>query len=133
MPVTQRKGDLGEAMIIAEVTRRGYRVALPISEDCPFDIIVLREGRLERVQCKYTESNGRTVVLKCRSTNNWNNRKYTADELDWLAVYDKTSNRCFFLPASLLGKGRATINLRLSAPRNGQKKRTRLASDYTDF
>ena len=133
MAETKRKGDLGESMVIAEVMRRGYKVALPVGEDWPFDFIVLRQGKLERVQCKYTESDGKIIEAKCRSTNNWVDHKYTQDELDWIAVYDKTTNKCYFLPSSMLEEGKTQLTLRVTAPQNGQKKGIRLASDFEAF
>lgn len=120
MAETKRKGDLGEALVMAEALRRGYKVAIPIGEDWRYDLIVLRNGQLERVQCKYTESDGEVVKVKCRSTNNWVTIHYTTSDFDWIAVYDRTSNRYFFVPSSLLGNGRNSINLRLIPPKNKQ-------------
>jgi hypothetical protein len=130
MAETKRKGDLGEAMVMAEVLRRGYKVAIPVGEDWRYDLIVLRDNHLERLQCKYTESDGKTVVVKCRSTNNWRTVKYTSKDFDWLAVYDKTTEQCYFIPASRLGEGRATITLRLEPSRNGQSKKVLWAKDH---
>jgi hypothetical protein len=54
-------------MIAADLIRRGYRIAIPYGEDWDFDLIVCREGRLERVQCKYSTSNGIYITVRCRS------------------------------------------------------------------
>ena len=51
MAETKRKGDLGEAMVMADVLRRGHKVALPVGEDWRYDLIVLRNSKLERIQC----------------------------------------------------------------------------------
>jgi len=40
-------------MVLADAFRRGYRAAIPVGEDWPFDLIVERRGKFERVQCKY--------------------------------------------------------------------------------
>lgn len=133
MAETKRKGDLGVAMAMSEVMRRGYKVAIPVGEDWPYDIIVLREGKLERVQCKYTESDGEVIDVVCRSANNWVSYKYTPESVDWIAVYDQTTNTCYFVPSSLLGAGKALLSLRLTAPKNGQIKGVRFAKDFTQF
>ena len=134
MADTKFKGDYGEAMVIAEVMRRGYKVALPVGEDWAYDIIVLRNGNLERVQCKYTESDGNVIHVKCRSTNNWIDKRYTKSDVDWIAVYDKTIDRVFFIPSELLGAhGRTVINLRLTSTKNGQTGGVRFATDYCIF
>jgi hypothetical protein len=50
--------------------------------------------------------------------------------IDWLAVYDRTSERCFYLPASELGEGRNRLHLRLTSTSNGQHQGIRYAADY---
>ncbi len=130
---TKHKGDLGEAMVVAEALRRGFKVALPIGEDWRYDLIVLRNGVLERVQCKYVESYGECINAKCRSTNNWANRKYSTNDFDWLAVYDKTTDRCYFIPSSILGDGRAQFGLRLTAPKNNQRAKINWAHDFLSW
>ena len=49
-------------MIAADLVRRGYRIAIPYGEDWDFDLIVCRDEKLERVQCKYTRSDGQVFV-----------------------------------------------------------------------
>ena len=49
-------------MIAADLVRRGYRIAIPYGEDSDFDLIVIRDEKLERVQCKYTRSDGVVVA-----------------------------------------------------------------------
>jgi len=127
---TKTKGDLGVGMVIAEALRRGYKVALPMGENWPFDLIVQRDGKLERVQCKYAESDGKVVEVRCRSTSDWVQYKYTTKEVDWIACYDKTTDRCYFIPATLLGTGRSILHLRLVTSQNGQTKNVRKAEDF---
>ena len=133
MAESKRKGDIGEAMVMAEVLRRGYKVAMPVGEDWRYDMIVLRGDVLERVQCKYTESKNKVVEVRCRSSNNWSVLKYTAKDFDWLAVYDLDTNKCYFLPATMLGKGRCTISLRVIPTKNKQNKRVLWAKDFEEW
>ncbi len=106
--------------------RLGYQVALPYGEDCDYDLILVRSQCLERVQVKYVKSDGRVINLRCRSHSLTNGRvrqtkHYTAESVDWLAVYDETSDRCLYVPAMLLGEGRWQLSLRLEPARNGQR------------
>ena len=133
MAETKEKGDLGAAMVMADVLRRGYKVAIPVGEDWRYDLIVLRKGKLERLQCKYTDSGGEVVNVKCRSTNNWSTIKYTEDDVDWLAVYDKHTDRCYYIRGKVLGGGRAQLSLRLSTPKNNQTKGVLWAKDFEAF
>jgi PD-(D/E)XK endonuclease len=125
-------------MIAADLIRRGYKIAIPYGEDWDFDLIVCRDERLERVQCKYTRSNGEFIVLRARSQSLTNGRVravklYTASMIEWLAVYDATSDRCYYVPASELGDGMNTMHLRLVAARNNQSRRVRPAGAYLEI
>ena len=53
MAPTKTKGDVAELMVAADLVNKGYKIAIPYGEDCDFDLIVIREERLERVQVKY--------------------------------------------------------------------------------
>ena len=125
-------------MIFADLIRRGHKVAIPYGEDWDYDLIVCRAGRLERVQAKYTESNGEYVEVKCFSASLTNGRVrqvklYTAETIDWLGVYDLTTDRCYYIPSAAFATGRTYLHLRLSPPRNGQKRGIRRAADFTSI
>lgn len=135
---TKTKGDLGVGMIIVDALKKHYKVAIPLSEDSDYDLIVDRNGKLEKVQCKYTESNGKVICAYCytiigRSSGGYRRKKYTQKMIDWLAIYDKTTDRCYYIPSSLLGNGRSLIHLRLVKPRINQKKRVHWAKDFLNW
>ena len=131
------KGDLAELMVAADLRRRGFKIAIPYGEDCDFDLVLIREDRLERVQVKYTESDGVVIPVRCQSHSLTNGKvrktkRYTAKTIDLLAVYDHTSSRCYYVPASELGVGRSILHLRLRPARNGQLIGTRPAERYLE-
>jgi hypothetical protein len=132
------KGDIAEMAVAADLLRRGYKVAFPFGEDWDYDLIVCREGRLERVQVKHARSDGRVLSVRCRSQSLTNGRvratkHYTAATIDWLAVYDATSGRIYYVPADQLGDGRSELLLRLAPARNGQVRGIRRAQLYADI
>jgi hypothetical protein len=133
MAVTKTKGDLGEAIILADILKRGYKVALPLGEDWSYDLIVLKGEQLEKVQCKYTESKNGVISVKCRSCNNWTNKKYSSADIDWIACYDKTTDKCYYIPSSFLGNGRVEMSLRLAPPKNNQQKKVLFANEFLKF
>jgi hypothetical protein len=125
-------------MIAADLVRRGYKVAIPYGEDWDYDLIVCRDERLERVQCKYTSSNGVFITARCRSHSLTNGKikstkHYTAATIDWLAVYDATTNRCYYIPADALGTGMCEMRLRLQPTLNSQRQLVRFARDYLEI
>ena len=131
MGITTAKGEVGEAIILADLQRQGHGVAIPFGHDLPYDLIVVRkeDGRLERVQCKYTTSNGRVVIARVMSNSAWVTHRYTKDEVDWIATYDATTDQCFYLP-SVVWDGQLAVSLRLVPTVNGQKKGIRFADDF---
>ncbi|HWT91782.1 MAG TPA: group I intron-associated PD-(D/E)XK endonuclease [Solirubrobacteraceae bacterium] len=139
MAPLKAKGDLAEMMVAADLLRRGHKIAFPFGEDWDYDLIVARDGGpLERVQVKHTRSDGRTVVVRCRSFSLTNGKvrevkKYTSATIDWIAAWDATTQQCFYVPASELGEGRAVLHLRLDAPRSGRRAGIRWAADYRSF
>jgi PD-(D/E)XK nuclease superfamily protein len=131
------KGDLAELRVASDLLRRGYKIAIPYGEDCDFDLVLIRDERLERVQVKYVRSNGEVIQVKCFSHSLTNGKvrrtkRYTSETIDLLAVYDVTSDRCYYVPATELGAGRSILHLRLAPTRNGQRQGTRSAASYLD-
>lgn len=138
MAPLKQKGDLAEMMVAADLIRRGYNIAFPYGEDCDFDRIVCRDERLERVQVKYTESDGEVILVRCTSSSLTAGRvkvikHYTSATIDWLAIYDRTTERCYYIPAVELADGMMMMTLRLKPARNNQQKRIRHASSYVDL
>ncbi len=119
---------------------RPCRTRLPdrysLGEDVDFDLILIRDESLERVQVKYTESNGLWIVVRAQSHSLTNGKvrrtkRYTAATIDWIAVYDKSTDRCYYVPAGELGvDGVSGLRLRISTPLNNQRIGIRWASDY---
>ncbi len=90
------------------------------------------------MQVKHARSHGRVILVRCRSFSLTNGgvrevRKYTAATVDWIAVWDATTNRCFYVAATELGDGRAVLHLRLAPAGNNQRRGVRLAEDYAEF
>lgn len=131
MGKTNAKGEFGEAMILADLRRQGHGIAIPFGHDVPFDLIVVRKesGALEKVQCKYTTSNGRVIVASVRSSSAWVNYRYTEADVDWIAVFDATTDRCFYVP-SAVWNGQLAVSLRLLPTVNRQVKGIRFARDF---
>jgi hypothetical protein len=114
------------------------QIALPYGEDWNFDLILLRNGNLERVQVKHSASRDGVLPVRCGSHSLTNGKvrrtkRYTAETIDWLAIYDGTTDRCFYIKASELGSGKSLLHLRLTPAQNGQSVGIRHAHDYLDL
>jgi hypothetical protein len=138
MASLKRKGVIAELQVAADLADRGCQVLIPFGEDCDYDLAADYEGRLHRVQVKYTRSDGKVVNVNCRSHSLTKGRvrrtkMYTASTVDWIVVYDATSDRCYYVPSWMLGdEGCGGLMLRLVPTRNGQSLRIRHAEDYLD-
>lgn len=131
--ITKSKGDLGQAMVMADALRRGYKVALPLGEDWRYDLIVLKEKKLLRIQCKYVES-GDVIKVRCETHDGRNYYRYRPEDLDYIAIYDKITETCYYVSNSYLGKdGRGSLSLRIKEPRNSQKCKIYYAKDFLEF
>jgi hypothetical protein len=75
---------------------------------------------------------GRVVVARVMSNSAWVTHRYTKEEVDWIAVYDATTNRCFYIPSSEWD-GQVAVNLRLAPTANGQAKGIRFAKDFSSL
>ena len=131
------RGDLAELKVAVDLLQRGHKIAIPYGENCDFDLVLIRGEQLERVQVKHTRSDGLVINVRCRSHSLTNGKirrtkHYTAKTIDLLAVYDATSDRCYYVPAVELGGGRSTLHLRLTPARSGQRIGTRPAGRYLD-
>jgi PD-(D/E)XK endonuclease len=138
MAPLKTKGDTAEMMVAADLVKRGYRIAFPYGEDSDYDLIVERDGKLERIQVKYTESRDNVVVVRCMSHSLTNGKvrrtkRYTAATIEWLAVYDRVTDRCYYVPARELGEGRSHMHLRLAPALSGRKAGINWARDYLEI
>ena len=126
MAPTKRKGDLAELKIAAHLAELGYRIAFPYGEDWDYDLILIRGEKFERVQVKHATSDGRVIEVNCFSRSLTRGKvkrtkHYTAETVDWIAVYDATTDLCFYVPSAMLGTGRYAVSLRLVPALNGQR------------
>lgn len=137
MASLKQKGDLAELKVATDLIDRGCRISIPFGEDCDYDLIADFKGRLHRVQVKYTCSDGRVISVRCFSQSLTRGKVraiklYTAATVDWIAVYDSTTERCFYCPSRELGDGRRQLSLRLEPARNNQRIGIRSAEAYVD-
>ena len=137
MASLKRKGDLAELKVAADLIDRGCRISIPFGEDCDYDLIADYDGRLHRVQVKYACSDGRVIPVRCFSQSLTQGKvrsikRYTPETVDWIAVYDCTTERCFYCPSRELGRGRRQISLRLVPALNNQQSGIRDAEAYVD-
>ena len=47
--ISKQKGNIGEAVILAEFTKRGVQVSIPFGDNARYDLIAEFGGRLNKI------------------------------------------------------------------------------------
>jgi hypothetical protein len=132
MLTPDQKGAVAEAAITYAAIRLGIEVYRPLQAGGRYDLIFDLGTRLLRVQCKWACRND-VIVINCRSCrrgrDGYIRRTYSAEEVDAIAAYCSDIDRCYLLfPSSFVGH--PMVQLRLSPPRNNQRRRINWAEDF---
>ena len=133
MLTTDQKGAIAESAVAHEAIKLGVGVYRPLVEGGRYDLILERDGRLLRVQCKWAVLSRGAVVVRCYSARRGPDgmivRGYTASEVDVIAAYCAETNQSYVLtPADFTG--RRAVYLRVSPSLNNQRMRINWAEDF---
>lgn len=133
--ISKEKGNIGEAIILAEFVKRGIQVSIPYGDNARYDLIADFNGKLNKIQIKYcdqlTENN--SVVCPCASsTNHTTNKHYSTyeDDVDYMCFYLPTWNKTMIIPISEIGD-KKQITVRLEPAKNNQQEKTHLVDNYS--
>lgn len=131
---TKVSGDTAELAVALDLRRQGHKVAFPFGENWDADIVVEAHGRLHRVQVKHTRSDGVTIAVRCYTQTivagrSRSVRSYTADDIEWLAVYDATTGQCIYLPPAEFS-GRTRIHVRYQPCQRNRTKDVRFVDEF---
>jgi len=131
---TKNKGDLGVLHAKVDLAEKGYRLLLPLSEHEPFDLVAYKDETFLRVQVRYRTMVKGYIAVPFRTS--WADRngshtlKLDKSSVDVFCVYCPDTRTCYYVDPQKAG---VTMLLRVTAPRNGQRKGIHLASDFTQI
>jgi PD-(D/E)XK endonuclease len=125
-------GERSEAIIFAELVKRGHQVLIPHGTNHRYDIVIDVGGRFLRAQCKTGRLRKGTIIFATASTRANTLRAYTkpydADQIDLFLIYCPETDRVYALD---VGEAAASHGaLRVDPAANGQAKRIRWAADH---
>lgn len=127
------KGEKGQRIVIGELAKWDIDVAIPLTDNLPWDFIVVYNNKLFRAQVKSSsqvprESNG-SIVFDL-TTSNWyqgTTKKYSSNDIDIIIL-------CDFQNTYLLSQkdflGRRAFTIRKTASKNNQKKNMNFHEDF---
>lgn len=127
------KGEKGQLITIGELAKWDIQIAIPLSDNLPFDFILIVNDKLFKAQVKTSERKGTntkgSISFKL-TTNNWHKKtekKYSEEDIDVMILCDY--NNIYLLDKDDFS-GRSSFNIRREPSANNQQKRVNLAEDY---
>ncbi len=132
MSRTKQIAEEGELRFAAEFKKRGWSIFFPYGEDGPIDLLIHKDGQFKKVQVKTTKPIRGAIICKLRSTNNWQNKIYTNEEVDLFGLYDYINQKGYLIEFKDFD-GMTQISFRIDHPKNNQKKGIRGFKEFSFF
>jgi hypothetical protein len=134
---TKAVGNTTEAIVLAALVQKGFRVLLPFGEDSRYDLVVEAGDQFLRVQCKTASpcGNGDRSCIRFHAYSHrfeggkFAGREAYRDQADLFAAYAPSTGQVYILPVSEVPE--TDVWLRLTPTRNGQHSGVRMAADHT--
>ena len=122
---TKRKGNIGEAKVVADLLEQGIEVALPFGDNLPFDLVAVgTDFRLWKVQVKFARAYHDVIRVKnwrqSENTQRRYERIYTPAQVDVFAVYCPDTDQVYYVARDEVGE-RTTFYLRIAPTKNQQE------------
>lgn len=124
-------GARSEAIILAELVRRGHTVLVPYGANHRYDLAIDLGTRFLRVQCKTGRLRGGRICFKTASTRTSTSRVFTRGyrgEIDLFLIYRPDTERVYALDVEEAASADGV--LRVDPTANGQMKGVRWAADH---
>lgn len=128
------KGNIGEALVLAEFIKRNIQVSIPFGDNARYDLVADFNGKLQKIQVKYCGQqiiNGSISCPCSSSTNHTTNKHLTTyeNDIDYFCFYIEQWNKILLVPIEKIGT-KKTICFRIDKPKNNQSN-VNLIEDYT--
>ena len=130
------KGNIGEAITLAEFTKRNIPVSIPFGDNARYDLIADFNGKLNKIQVKYCNqkiSENGSIPCPCSSSlNHTTNKKSTIyqGEIDYFVFYLVEWNKLLIVPIEDVGEQK-TISFRQTPAKGTSNHSCKYVFDYT--
>lgn len=125
-------GDISTANIITQFLESKINVAIPFGDKDRYDLIIDISSKLYKVQCKTVQHDNDTIYIRAYSLTTKNGKiiKNTYHgQIDFIAAFDNASKKVYLIDNNEIMK-HGTVRLRLTKPKNNQKKGVRFAENF---
>lgn len=125
------KGEIVEAIVLAELLKLGKAVSIPFGNNQPYDFIVDEDGKLSRIQVKTGRHfNGSLMFDICsRNTITGKRTKYIG-RADEFMVFAPPSKKIYRVPVHECGISSKTLRLEPVSSKYQGSKHFKWARDY---
>lgn len=103
---TKEKGDLAVALVIADLTKKGYSIFLPLSEHLPFDLIAYDKiiNKSYRIQVKHICNGFVRPKTSWVDSNGLHENKYKLTDFDFYGLYLSDIQQIIYPSIAFAGK-----------------------------
>jgi len=125
---TKAVGDRSEAIVLAELVKKGYLVSIPFGENQRYDLLADDGTRILRVQVKTGRLRRDVIEYSCSSSHTHRGGPHARPyfgQADIIAVYCPQNGKVYLVPEEEFVASRA--HLRLTPPANNQRRGIRWA------
>jgi hypothetical protein len=127
-------GDKTTLAVALALVDAGYDVSLPFGENCRYDLVADRDGTLARIQCKTGRLRDGAILFATASTYGHlpsprEARRAYRGQIDYFGVYCPGTAGVYLVPIDAVPTS-SGAHLRVTSPRNGQRRRIRFAEEF---
>lgn len=121
-----------EPICLAKLSNQGFTVSKPFSDHCRYDLVIEKNGNMERVQVKIGRLKDGCIKFKTESeyanTNEYVRSSYTKEDIDCFVVYCPANENIYKI--NVEDTPNTAMHLRVNKPENGQQKGINWAENY---
>lgn len=117
------KGDITQAKLELVLLTRGYTILNPRGDNQRYDLVIEKDGKFERVQCKTGRlRNGSVVFSSCSSSYHRNGKKQPyINQIEYFGVYCPDNDTCYLIPETEVNNKDA-CKLRIDEPKKSNSR-----------
>lgn len=131
---TKMKGNIGEIRAIYEFIKRGIPVAIPFGDNERYDLIAEFNGKLNKIQVKYSSLISESGAIRCQTHSSYKHRrekeiKTYENDIDYFVFYLTPWDEIIIIPIEEVGVKRE-ISVRKDLPKNNQRIGITFVEDF---
>lgn len=127
---TKQLGTIGELKAQYDFMKAGFDVSVPIGDYCAYDLIVIKDSKILKIQVKSCEKiiDGR-MKFDLTSRNYYIDKKYDIQDCDYFYFYCLENEQSYLYKNTENNNSRA-VYIRIEPTKNNQTKGINFAEDF---